>query len=73
MPTIRLEVDVEEILPSNDIHSSLLHNMTILVSRMLVKNVAVFKLYFEDVVEHHIEHIYTREMSQKSNVVGSIT
>ena len=60
MPAVDTEVDIEEILPSHDIHASLMHNMTILVSRILVKNLSFFKLHFEDVVENHIKHKYTK-------------
>ena len=61
--------DVLNLLPSNEVHMKLLKNIRVLVARILVDNVPVFQLYFEDAVERHITHTYSFQMSQKSEVV----
>ena len=66
---IDIGVDIESILPSDDIHSKLLDNLGVLVSRILVANMPVFKFYFEDVVQYRLEHMYSVEMSTKSEIV----
>ena len=66
---IDIGVDIESILPSDDIHSKLLDNLGVLVSRILVGNMPVFKFYFEDVVQYRLEHMYSEEMSKKSEIV----
>ena len=66
------EVDIEALLPSIEKHSKLHERLCILVSRILVDNIPVFKFYFEDVMEHHILHEYYEEMKKKSEVVNII-
>ncbi|XP_019863233.1 PREDICTED: uncharacterized protein LOC109592137, partial [Amphimedon queenslandica] len=69
-PLIDLEPDMGSILPSNDNKLSIIRNMAVLVARILVKNISFFKLHFEDAVEYHIKHKFTKEMSTKSEVVN---
>ena len=57
------------ILPSNESKLSMIHNMSVLITRILVRNMAFFKLHFEDAIEYHIEHKFTTQMSTKSEVV----
>ena len=71
-PIININVNTADILPSSEVHSQVLGNITILVARILVDNMAVFKLYFDDGVVRHIHHKYTNEMSNKSEVVRLI-
>lgn len=68
-PFIDIDVNVADLLPSSDVHSQVVKNMAVLVARILVDNMAVFKFYFGDVVERHILHKYSDEMSKKSEVV----
>ena len=67
---ISIDVEQIDILPSKEIHAKLMHNIVIIVFRILVDNLSAFKLYFEDVVERHIVHEYSCEMSKKSEVVS---
>lgn len=68
-PCIVPDVDMHEILPSDNTHVKLLNNMAMIVSRILVEHIPAFKLYFEDVVVYHLEHPYSQEMSKKSETV----
>ena len=61
-PFIPTNVSFDDILPSRTMHPELIKNFTVLISRILVDNLPVFKYYFEDVVIRHISH-------QKSEVV----
>ena len=72
-PIIYADVNVDKLLPSADTDSHLVNNLTILISRVLVDNMAAFKLYFEDVVLKHISHKFSTEMNKKSEVVMAIT
>ena len=68
-PFIPTNVNFDDILPSRTMHPELIKNFTVLISRILVDNLPVFKYYFEDVVIRHISHQYSKQMSQKSEVV----
>ena len=68
-PFINTDVDLHEILPSDDTHTKMLNNMAVLVSRILIDHIPAFKLYFDDAVVYHIEHPYSLEMSKKSKMV----
>ena len=72
-PYLRLpisELPLKLILPSASDHQTLMHNMGILVSRILVEELAYFNSTFEDVVIKHITHVYYKEMGTKSNTVS---
>ena len=69
-PVIDTDVNFDDILPSPMVHSNLMKNMATLVSRILVDNLEVFKFYFEDAVERHILHTYSKDMEKKSEVVS---
>ena len=68
-PFIPTNVNFDEALPSRTMHPELFKNFTVLISRILVDNLPVFKFYFEDAVVRHISHQYSKQMSQKSEVV----
>lgn len=57
------------ILPTPEDDSKLRDNFIILITRIIVNHIDVFKFSFEDVVSKHIEHEYSREMALKSQVV----
>ncbi len=61
-----------KLLPSKLDDAALARNIAILLSRLLATHVPFFKHAFSDVVTWHIEHEYTTEMSQKSEVVSYI-
>ena len=46
--SIDLNVNLDDILPSATTHLMLTNNITVLVSRILVKRIPTFKLHFED-------------------------
>jgi hypothetical protein len=62
-------VNFENILPSKETHQQLKKNVTVIISRILVKHMDAFKFYFEDATERHIIHEHSKEMSRKSEVV----
>lgn len=64
------ELPLEDLLPSSLDHEALSSNFSILVSRILVEELPYFRETFEDVVNHHIPHCYSSEMSQKSETVS---
>ena len=68
-PFLETDVDYDEILPSTAVHDSLMCNLVILVSRILIDILAAFKFYFEDAVIRLINHPHSADMSKKSEVV----
>lgn len=64
-----LEVMAHVLLPSKQDDAALARNVSTLISRMLVTHVPFFKEACSDVVTWHIQHKYTTQMSQKSDVV----
>lgn len=58
------------LLPSEEDDNALRHDVGVIVARILTKHVPFFKLTFEDIVEWHIAHKYSSEMSTKSVVVS---
>ena len=58
------------LLPSIEDDSDLKHGISVLISRILAKNMPFFWHTFEDVVQWHIKHKYYKEMSSKSVVVS---
>ena len=63
------QIDATDILPSTSDECSLKKNFSVLVARILVDNIAVFKK-FDGVVDKHIEHKYSAEMYTKSDIVS---
>ena len=60
-----------DILPGEQTHEILLKTYKILIARTLVKFLPAFKIFEKNVCKH-IKHIYTEEMSQKSERVRDI-
>ena len=65
-----LSIPVHTVLPSITDERNLLHNFTLLKSRLLVEYFKYFSENYTDVVEKHIKHDFYDEMSQKSTIVG---
>ena len=64
----KLPLDV--LLPSSSDHLAMVHNFGILVSRVLVEELAYFSTTFEGVVTTHIPHCHSDEMARKSETVS---
>lgn len=58
------------IIPSLDDDRILRENIAVLISRVLVTHLNFFSFSFNDVVDWHIEHQFSSQMSQKSTVVS---
>ena len=63
--------DVASLLPAEDDLLAVRTNFVVLISRVLVKFIPALK-QLESVVEKHIQHQFSREMSQHSEVVSVI-
>lgn len=63
---------VKTILPSPKDNNVMAHYFSILIGRILVTHMPFFKSTFGDVVEWHISHEFTKEMSKPSVVVRII-
>ena len=64
-----LDPDINLILPSTEDQSVLMSNFSVLAARILVQNMLIFKC-FEDVIEKHIQHEYSCQLSTKSEIVS---
>jgi L1 cell adhesion molecule like protein len=67
MPDMK-NLDVNVVLPSEDDKTLLNTNMSTLFARIVRKNFPFFKKHVQQ-IERHIPHPYSKEMSQKSEVV----
>ena len=63
------ELHLNDILPTPDDYTRLKSMFTILVSRILCDNIDFFKTHFSKVVVRHINHVYSKEMSEVSHIV----
>jgi hypothetical protein len=68
-PEIDTDVDLTRLFPSTNVQSQIFEIMVVLVARVLVEHIPAVRFYFEDAVEYHVNHKYSSEMSQKSEVV----
>lgn len=59
-------------VPTAEDDQVLFKHFKILIGRILVENIEFFKATFDNVVTRHIKHSYSKEMSQRSNVVREI-
>ena len=59
------------ILPSPENDKSLVDNIAMLISRVLVTHMDYFRFTFSDSVTWHLQHKYYKEMSSKSKVVSA--
>lgn len=71
-PLVNPEAPLQELLPADEDNIALLSNFTILVSRVLVENIPFFSKHFSDIVVQHIPHMYSSELSAKSEIVSSL-
>lgn len=75
LPPSNISVDPQKamkiLLPSTADDEKLSENFITLISRILVNEIDIFKFSFSDIVEWHISHKYSKEMSQKSKVVSA--
>lgn len=62
----------KSLLPTPGDDAALKKNISILISRILCKHVDFFRLSFNDLVNHHIKHKFSEEMSAKSSIVSLI-
>lgn len=63
------DINVNEVLPTEDDHATLTNNMTILMMRIIQNHILFFKNNVKH-VERHIPHCYSTEMAKKSDVVS---
>jgi L1 cell adhesion molecule like protein len=57
------------LLPSKLDDQTLKHHFAILVSRVLATHIKFFSFGFDDVVQWHIQHVFSKQMAEKSVVV----
>lgn len=62
-------LSLNDILPSTDDQRKLLDNYCVLFARVICEHIPFFRK-FEKCVPSHINHPYTQQMSQKSEVVS---
>lgn len=71
MPKVELHQFAASLLPSSHDELVIRKNFAILVLCVLVSNIALFKLAFDDIVEWHMKHNFYEEMSRKSTVIDN--
>lgn len=64
------EMCLYDILPSTADYLKLKENLSILVARTMTDNLSFFSGDFKSLVQRHVPHPYSREMSTKSEVVS---
>lgn len=62
-------LSLDDILPSKDDQRKLLENYCVLFARVICEHIPFFQKY-ADCVPSHINHTYSKQMSQKSEVVS---
>ena len=60
------------IQPTESDDLALRKHFAVIVSRILCKKMSFFKTCFDDIIEWHIQHRYSKEMNQKSVVVSDM-
>lgn len=65
------DLPLDDLLPSLSDDQTLLSNISTLISRVLCDELSFFTMTFEEVINNHISHGYSNEMSQKSETVGN--
>ena len=77
VPPTRSQLSIAEviktILPSPEDNQNMAKYFSILIGRVLVTHMPYFKMTFSDVVEWHIPHQFTKEMSKPSTIVSNFT
>ena len=75
VPPTRSQLSIAEviktILPSPEDNQIMAKYFSVLIGRVLVTHMSYFKMTFGDVVEWHIPHQFTKEMSKPSIVVSN--
>ena len=61
---------ISKVLPTDEDDTIIHDEFAILVARILCKHMTFFESSYADVVDWHIEHQFSKEMSQKSDVVS---
>ena len=62
---------ISKVLPSDEGDSIIHDEFAILVARIMCKHMTFFQSSYADVVDWHIEHKFSKQMSQKSEVVNA--
>ena len=62
------DLEMNEFLPTTDVHSALINDLSILIPRTLIQYLPAYKP-FAKVVKFHIPHAHSTEMAKKSEVV----
>ena len=63
---------VNKVFPSAHEEGVICDDFEILLARMLCSNMKFFEDTFADVIDWHIQHRYSAEMSTKSEVVSNV-
>ena len=71
LPTFDFK-NLYDILPSPQDYIAIKKNFTMIVARLIVEHLQYFSSDFERLIPKHIEHTFSTEMSQKSEVVSVI-
>lgn len=66
------ELPVTDLLPSVSDDIALLSNISVLIGRILVKELSYFSKSFDGVTTDHIKHVYYDKMTVKSKTVSYI-
>ncbi len=64
-------LDVRDFVPSDSDYKRLKEDITVLISRIVVNEFPEFH-FMRDSVPGHISHLHSKEMSEKSRVVGGV-
>lgn len=72
-PPVPDDPNLESLLPSQSDHSTLSTHFATHISRIITTYMPFFRENFGDVVDRHIPHLYSADMSKKSHVVSSST
>ena len=69
-PGFQLSANIaSSVLPSPEDDRAIRKNIATIIARVLTQQLDFFKFTFLNVVERHIEHKFSKEMSKKSTVV----
>lgn len=63
------QLQLVELLPTPDVQARLKQTWKILTSRVVTKHLSAFK-FLRKAVVYHIPHPYTKEMTEKSDIVS---
>jgi hypothetical protein len=63
------DIQFTELLPTPDVQARLKNTLKVIVSRIVTKYLPAFHS-LQNAVIHHIPHVYTKEASEKSDIVS---